>query len=485
MLALRTQWLVMGLSSLAQGQAQRCSVAGWACTHAGDLCVQRKLHAKSDMWSAVSACAANGAHVCTRGDLLAACGIEKFEAFGVDAGWFGDRVPAPKTRGGQRWFHAWNERDYCMSHGHTGMSAQLLPASTELPFRCCRPRPSDGRGLAKTGPARACPSGWHTDRSSTCMMQKPRPAATYFDAMRFCQSEEARVCALPDMLTACGSVDPQDALSKTNPFYGMSDPHETWWMGTPRAEGGIVTWRGDNCDEIFANNQGQPKPASSKYAYKCCKGEIVASTVNVPKGWACTASGDVCAQKKLNKAGGMDWEAVKVCGKLQAHVCTHADTVALCGAKINPFQGTKRGWLGNVARAAEQKFEFGTYFTWAGDTCGRNNMGTPSPSTTSLSFRCCRGAPQSCSASSSGGSFRASVVCNTAAQFARLNKAVNARCCGDGGCQHGVPRRCSASCASVLVPMQKSCAAGFLKPMAKVRKTLSKAAAACDHQGGH
>ena len=54
-------------------------------------------------------------------------------------------------------------------------------------------------------------------------------------------------------------------------------------------------------------------------------------------------SGDVCAQKKINKAGGMDWEAVKVCGKLQAHVCTYADTVALCGARVNPFEGAKRG----------------------------------------------------------------------------------------------------------------------------------------------
>ena len=51
-----------------------------------------------------------------------------------------------------------------------------------------------------------------------------------------------------------------------------SDPHEQWWMGTPRAEGGLVVWKGNNCDEVFATNQGQPKPASAKFAFKCCKG---------------------------------------------------------------------------------------------------------------------------------------------------------------------------------------------------------------------
>ena len=40
------------------------------------------------------------------------------------------------------------------------------------------------------------------------------------------------------------------SIGKANPFYGMTDAHETWWMGTPRAEGGLVTWRGDNCDEV-------------------------------------------------------------------------------------------------------------------------------------------------------------------------------------------------------------------------------------------
>ena len=186
-----------------------------------------------------------------------------------------------------------------------------------------------------------------------------------------------------------------------------SDPHEQWWMGTPRAEGGLVIWKGNNCDEVFATNQGQPKPASAKFAFKCCKGtKPPAAGLRLqsvaPRGWACTSSGDVCAQKKINKAGGMDWEAVKVCGKLQAHVCTYADTVALCGARVNPFEGAKRGWLGDVGRASKVKFKFGSFFTWKGDACGSSNIGTVAPSSTSLGFRCCRGAQRPCGGGGGG-----------------------------------------------------------------------------------
>lgn len=393
------------LGAVAQAQAQHCSVAGWACTSAGDLCAERKMHAKSGMWpSATSACAANGARVCTRGDLLAMCSIKGFNPFGgVEAGWFGDRVPAPSGTG-QRWFHAWNENDYCTSHGHTGFAAQLLPGSTELPYRCCRAAPLGGRQLAKLAPARACPSGWRAGKSSTCMTLKPHAPTTYASATQTCRSQQARVCTMGDVLTACGSADAEKPFGETNPFYGMSDPHETWWMGTPRAEGGVVTWRGDNCDEVFASQQGQPKPASSKFAFKCCKGtQQPAVKPKAPPGWACTASGDICAQKQLNKAGGMDWAGVKVCGRLQAHVCTHSDTVALCGANVNPFQGTKRGWLGDVARASKQKFKFGSFFTWTGNACGLNtNIGAAAPSTTSLGFRCCRGV-RKCGSSGGGG----------------------------------------------------------------------------------
>ena len=198
-------------------------MTGWACTKARDLCVERKLHAKSGMWpSAVKACAANGARVCTRADLLASCGINGFSPFATSAGWFGDRVPAPSSRVSQpyRWFHAWNDKDYCSTHGHTTAGAQLLPSDRELPFRCCRAAPLGGRKPTALAPASACPAGWYAGKSSTCMTLKPYPAVTYAHAAQSCRSKQARVCTIADVLTACGSNEGQ---GKASPFYGMPE----------------------------------------------------------------------------------------------------------------------------------------------------------------------------------------------------------------------------------------------------------------------